>query len=110
MRLIDADADKFGVIRQKLHTVDTDNPKPVDVESYRLGAADILSLIDEAPTVDAVTVIRCRDCGYAILDRIHKVKVERPPVWRCRKIGRLTVPDGFCHRGKIREEDENATD
>lgn len=69
----------------------------------------IEELVDSAPTIDAVPVIRCRDCGYAILDRLHKVKVERPPVWRCRKTGRLTVPDGFCHRGKIREEDENVT-
>lgn len=66
--------------------------------------------IDTAPTVDAVPVIRCRDCGYAILDRWHKSKEDRPPVWRCRKTGRLTVPNGFCHRGKIREEDQNATD
>ena len=66
--------------------------------------------VEKAPTVDAVTVVRCRDCGYAFLDRWHKSKEERPPVWRCRKFGRLTVPDGFCHKGKIREEDENEAD
>ena len=108
MRLIDAD--HFEVIGLKVPAVDTETLAPVDVTSYQLGAADILSLINEAPTVDAVPVIRCRDCGYAILDRWHKSKQERPLVWRCRKFGRLTVPDGFCHRGKIREEDLHATD
>lgn len=67
----------------------------------------IEELVDEAPTVDAVPVVRCRDCGYAFLDRWHKSKADRPPVWRCRKFGRLTAPDGFCYRGVPREEDEN---
>lgn len=71
---------------------------------------EIADYIEDAPTVDAVPVVRCRDCGYGILDRWHKSKEDRPPVWRCRKTGRLTVPNGFCHRGKIREEDQNATD
>lgn len=107
MRLIDADP--FEEISEKLPPVEMDNFDPVDVVSYAKGAKDILSLIKEAPTVDAVPVIRCRDCGYGFLDHWHKVNAHRPPVWRCRKLGRLTVADGFCHRGKIREEDENVT-
>lgn len=105
MRLIDADY--LEVIGVKVPTVDPDTLAPVDVTSYQLGVVDILSLIDEAPTVDAVAVVRCRDCGYAFLDHWHRSKRERPPVWRCRKLGRLTVSDGYCHRGKLREEDEN---
>ena len=108
MRLIDADY--FEVIGVKVPTVDPDTLTPVDATSYQLGVVDILSLVDEAPTVDAVAVVRCRDCVYAFLDRWHKSKQDRPSVWRCRKFGRLTVPDGYCHRGKTKEDEENETD
>ena len=80
------------------------------LDDYRVPVAVVRQNILDAPTVDAVPVVRCRDCVYAIFDRWHKSKENRPPVWRCRKFGRLTVPDGFCHKGKIREEDQNADD
>ena len=50
MRLIDADA--------------------FDKRLVRLGALSIKSALDEAPTIDAVPVVRCKDCKHS--DKIRK--------------------------------------
>ena len=65
----------------------------------------ILALIDEAPTVDAVPVIRCKDCKYYREDgdcwhewdnndeRIYYQSVINEP-----------NPDDYCSRAERREE------
>ena len=51
------DAEKFEVIGGKV-------PESYDVDSYLAGCKEILEMIDSAPTVDAVEVIRCRNCEH----------------------------------------------
>ena len=93
MRLIDADA--FEELFEK---------------QIEYGATDIFDAVDDAlqdtPTIDAVPVIRCKDCkhrgGYNCpmyhtetslddLDGFDDYTVDR------------TDGDGFCHRGERRE-------
>lgn len=77
MRLIDAE--KLGVVTVKV-------PDGVDAESYVKGCQDILERIDVAPTVDAVPVVRCKECRH---------------YERCE----LMTDDGFCSDGE-RKDDE----
>jgi hypothetical protein len=58
MRLIDADA-----LMEKLPVVEKD--KQISL----IGAvADVVVLISDAPTIDAVPVVRCKDCKYRFTD------------------------------------------
>ena len=63
MRLIDADALKAVKFHPLpyTHIVPTD----ADAESYKLGWNDAIdAIIDSAPTIDAVEVVRCKDCKW----------------------------------------------
>lgn len=59
--------------------------------------------IDNAPTVDAVPVVRCRDCKHY---EIHKPKVLE----NCERNGYIIPmkPDDFCSYGE-RKDGDNAT-
>ena len=64
---------------------------------YRAG--DVWDCIDAAPTVDAVEVIRCRDCKYYGSNYPKAI----PPT--CRNTNGLLLPNEleFCSRAKRRE-------
>ena len=49
--------------------------------------------IEEAKAVDAVEVVRCKDCK-------HCTEIGLP---RCRRTGRNMLDDDFCSRGERRE-------
>ena len=58
---------------------------------------DIKKSVNKAPTVDAVPVVRCRDCKY-----------YDPEDWggiTCKADGGMTYPydDSFCSQGERRE-------
>lgn len=59
--------------------------------------------IDNVPTVDAVPVVRCRDCKHY---EIHKPKVLE----NCERNGYIIPmkPDDFCSYGE-RKDGDNAT-
>lgn len=70
MRLIDADALKAVKFHPLpyTHIVPTD----ADAESYKLGWNDAIdAIIESAPTIDAVPVVRCKDCDYRNGDYCH---------------------------------------
>ena len=56
-------------------------------------------MIEDAPTIDAVPVVRCEDCLYW-----HKAKEM------CDVFYTETPYDGYCYFGLLREVDENAID
>ena len=64
MRLIDAD----NLIPIMKYTT-TDNE--IGVFPIRIGFNTIKRVIDEAPTIDAVEVVRCKDCYHAEDDTTH---------------------------------------
>ena len=88
MRLIDADA---VVKRIVLHG------EPIGDYNIglKIGFDTIRKLIDNAPDVDAVPVIRCGDCKYYH----YSHKEQRCDL--CNKV--LLLPDDFCSYGERKE-------
>lgn len=63
MRLVDADSIKSAKYHDLPYT--HIHPVGVDVQAYEMGWNDALDAVaDSAPTVDAVPVVRCKDCKY----------------------------------------------
>lgn len=60
---------------------------------------DLCVMVDLAPTVDAVPVVRCRDCANAY---------EHRGDWYCFALPSETglTPDAFCDRGTRRDKEE----
>lgn len=69
MRLIDADA----LAKELMHE----------------GLGYQYNRVINAPAVDAVPVIRCKECTE------HGKRTNYCAIWRCN-----TSPDGYCHRGR----------
>ena len=84
MRLIDADALKEEICERYLHF------------STRLKITGVLEAITKAPSIDAVEVIRCKDC---------KLKDVEDGFCKGRGWPMQLVPDdGFCDKGERSEE------
>ena len=97
MRLIDADA----LIPIMKYTT-TDNE--IGVFPIRIGFDAIKGVIDESPTIDAVEVVRCKDCKHFELD--HFDRIGDIPLITAHEIctkwsgGCKTSKDGFCFMGE----------
>lgn len=90
MRMIDADALIEFIVEeaQDLRTLSTKT----------VGQA-----ISKTPTVDAVPVIRCKDCKW--YDMTDSSGTVEPIGYRCKKVNRLwREPDDFCKGAERREE------
>jgi len=100
-RLIDADALKAAMI-ETLEQIKA-NPKMDGQEMHIIaGIAMLGEMIDGIPTIDAVPVVRCRECKYA-----YKSSVL--PLVICGH-GKGLVdprPDSFCSYGERKEEQNN---
>lgn len=66
--------------------------------AYCAGWNGLLNIINDAPTISAVPVVRCRECIYA----------TRPGdnIVHCDNFERDMMPDDFCSVGE-RKEDEH---
>ena len=98
MRLIDANA-----LKQMFDEREAD-----DVEMYGgvhiiecFPADDAREIVDQMPTVDAVEVVRCKDCKW------YQIRAweEGKPEYDCRKTHALldVEPDDFCSYGERRD-------
>lgn len=87
MRLIDVD--DLGVGRCS---------KDVLPAAYCAGWNGLLGLIEKAPTVDAVPVVRCKDFKHLVA-----VNVNGKGIPTCRVSGMEVAPDDFCSYGERRE-------
>lgn len=87
MRLIDADA--LGVGRCS---------KDVLPAAYCAGWNGLINLIDNAPTIDAVPVVRCKECEYRTEHSNcgHPRHEVLPPVY----------PNDFCSYGERRVDEQ----
>lgn len=82
-------------------------PRLIDADALKeaffekgLGYQVIDELIDEAPTIDAVPVVRCKDCVHSY--RIDGAKEE----YDCRKLSYFSErlpPNHFCSYGERKE-------
>ena len=94
-RLIDANALKESVMKEIRHYWN-------EGEGGYYLAEDVIPDIDDAPTVDAVEVVRCRICKN--YNRIPNI--GRP---MCTKFLGLPIPkpDDFCSYGERKDGDGN---
>lgn len=86
MRLIDADALKLKFMENG-----------DDHTGY-----EIHRVIDNAPTVDAVPVVRCKDCNMCKIVEYYGGGEKRV----CRLFDRSMLPDDFCSYGERKGGDE----
>ena len=91
MRLIDADA--LGVGRCS---------KDILPAAYCAGWNGLIGLIEKAPTIDAVPVVRCEKCiAYTPVD---------DNTGKCVFLigkNQYVVPDGYCYLGELKEGADN---
>lgn len=98
MRLIDANA-LLADIQQK---AESGFPANKHMSIYAE------SCVVHAPTVDAVAVVRCKDCKHADKKTRGEASVYTEECLICTEwptIRRPVMPDGFCNYGKRRVED-----
>ena len=89
MRLIDADALKRDIC-QYCNDVYSDAPcEPSDCEHMRI--------IDNQPTIDAVEVVRCRDCRNILHDRMGNKFCDKHGAY-------INNLNDFCPCGERRTE------
>ena len=86
MRLIDAD--KFEVYSYTLISPD-----------FEEGVLSVLEKLDAAPTIDAVEVVRCKDCKYSY-DDISGLYCSHGVCIYC-----IVPPDFYCPEGKRKEKE-----
>ena len=96
MKLVDVD--ELGVGRCS---------KDVLPAAYCAGWNGLLGLIEKAPTVDAVPVVRCKDCKYYKESRVlapNKFCFRLNHPTEPGKIGYNFADNDFCSRGVRRNE------
>ena len=93
MRLIDADAVKFKFP----YGFDNNGILMVPYNSCKCS-------LDDAPTVDAVPVVRCRDCV-----NVQSAKINKKGFLVCQASGLEITDDDFCSYGERRKTNENHT-
>lgn len=57
---------------------------------------ELLQLVEKAPAVDSVKVVRCRDCAFG---RVYADYMDNRQM-RCVLTELETVPTGYCHHGE----------
>lgn len=88
MRLINADEFEFYTCVNKS-------------SDYVDGVQSMLEAIDSAPTVDAVEVVRCKDCEYSY-ESIGYIICSHGVCCEC-----IVQPDFYCAEGKRRNENDD---
>lgn len=91
MRLIDADALKHSVPKCYVG----EHCETCTLIDYE----DVNDLIDTAPTIDAVQVVRCKDCKHG-----HECYGVGMYSIVCEFSNYMNSPNGFCHEGKRKDE------
>ena len=86
-RLIDAE-----VLKEALENADPDvcESYPDGYSEWGFGRENVLDVINSIPTVDAVPVVRCRECKYR-KDHLYCRKWEQP---------RIMCNTDFCSYGE----------
>ena len=90
MRLIDADSAKLSVSDYKIFRCQLG------------GLMDVAEFIDDQPTIDAVPVVRCRECKYRFKNNGHDKSgcpIIDANIWM--------DDDDFCSHGERKEGADN---
>lgn len=109
MRLIDADALKEMLIKERdaISLTKTERygfcvefPDPHGM-SMRGGINKAFRCMEQTPTIDAVPVVRCKDCKYATVNEYHP---NKPLICGMTRMCGTTPPEWFCADGERRSE------
>ena len=96
-RLIDANALTNKFLRHYTKQEKKGNLSFVACE-IKQGFAD---MVNEAPTVDAVEVVRCKDCKHFVQGEPYDpCECMR---WKVKWGAVYTTPDGYCHKGERKD-------
>lgn len=84
-----------SVLIEAMHSVTSDTTCPMHI------AAEIDQIIDNAPAVDAVEVVRCKECKHCVcLSRRYRGDIA------CSKLHTDNIyPDFYCGCGERRADD-----
>ena len=85
MRLIDADALDFSFDRRIFGEAD---------EHYTRGADGAISIVNSAQMVDAIEVIRCKDCKHKGGTHLYTDKIY------CKRLSCYMEENDFCSYGE----------
>lgn len=72
----------------------------------RHGIEQARSMVHEAPTIDAVPVVRCRDCVHSEIHRVRDGLFSETDVRKCEMCAFLSTvvdDDDFCSLGQRKE-------
>lgn len=97
MRLIDADEFEDALENTEYDISPAYEP---DGYSHKL----ICEVLEETPTVDAVPVVRCRDCEHLV-----NAAVNANGFLICGVSDMEVAPEDFCSHGERRKSNENHT-
>lgn len=103
MRLIDADDTKKNILDQ-VELAKSLIPIPEFIELTESLSEDWCKQIDMMPTVDAVRVVRCKDCVFCRKYN-DKYYLPRKDTLLCINDGTEVSEDDFCSYGERREDD-----
>ena len=92
MRLIDADNLDFTFDRRCFSQGDT---------QYVRGVDDAIGVVNNAPTIDAVPVVRCRECVS------RGDSSNFPAMIYCKRLYCYKSPEGYCDEGQRKEADHD---
>ena len=100
MRLIDKDElklHKFFFLKTDVKDVITRS------DIYMAGWNDAIdAIVDNAPTIDAVEVVRCKDCKYSK----HLKQYPKVNTWKCTLTDVVYRADDYCSYGERKEDNE----
>ena len=54
-----------------------------------------MDAVKDAPTIEAVEVVRCKDCQFGHSD----ISIGGETAWICGLTGHVTTADGYCDEG-----------
>lgn len=91
-RLIDADALLEDIGEEPMNWTNS----PEEIQEY-CDWKQTVAIINSAPTIDAVEVVRCKDCRYG-----HATQMLGETCWHCGLTGYFEMEDGYCNKGDKR--------
>ena len=103
MRLIDADAVYKILESCEIRKATIGNPLTDWEYGYTCGIERAESEIECAPIVDAVPVIRCKDCRF-LREQYLCINGNNFPAHWCKQWAGIVPESGFCHLAERKEE------
>lgn len=97
MRLIDGDA-----LKERFEMLSYDDWNQGANTTWARAFGESADVVECAPTIDAVEVVRCEDCRWWERDYQPRYHPDERP---CNIVGMGTPPDWFCADGERRDDD-----